>query len=152
MEWTVSLIPPEFSTGPSPAESAWKATTADCRPIECLAWGNGTPASPLQLFVRVGGRSYDEKVADGGEPKSFTGRPRIPTFEELQEAIDHTSPAGAIFSLGAYTSRGRDAGERELPETVEWLGMAISQVGVDPSAPAARSSLIISPGGLKNVN
>lgn len=135
------LIPSEFATGPNPALAAWKTTTEDARPLECLEWGKGTPEDPRRLFVRVG---EPEELHALQELEAGPGpNLRHPTLEELQAAIDHTAPAGSIFSLGMYTSRGQHAEEQELPEAAKYIGMALQQVGVEELTPAARSSLIL---------
>lgn len=167
MEWTVALIPPEFSTLPpgSPPnanlpDSAWRAQTDDLRPIECIVWGKGTPEHPMELFVRVGqGRAHVGNFGvDPGtgvplpDPPIEDTPPRMPTFVELCSAIDRAALAGSVFTLGFYTSKGRATEPDPLPEAAKWVGMQVAQAGFAEGSEAARRSLILTPGGVPNAN
>lgn len=162
MEWSVSLIPPEFSTIPegappsaSPPEAAWRAHTDDQRPIECVVWGRGTPNAPMSLFVRVGALigTKGGRVPPGEQREEATlAPPRMPTFQEMCAAIDHAALEGSVFSLGVYASSGRGSEPDPLPDGTKWVGMAVSQVGFAEGSPAGRGSLILTPGGSRDAN
>ncbi len=156
MEWTVALIPPEFSTLPPEAppqatvpDSAWRSQTDDLRPIECVVWGTGTPEHPMELFVRVGSRM---KAPPEGEVVPAFTEPRMPTFAEVCSAIDRASLKGSVFTLGFYTSKGFALEPEPLPEGARWVGMQVAQAGFAEGSEAARRSLILTPGGLDHAN
>lgn len=150
MKWENGLIPPAFSTGPTPPHACFTAHTDDLRPIECFLWGLGSQTEPYRLFVRVGALSEEPAKWDPEAPTL-----RNPTLEELMSAINHAVPAGASLQIaGALESKGTDQGAQlqEDPEGVEWIGLALIQTGVAEGSPAARRSLILEPGGMNHAD
>lgn len=145
MEWQKILIPPEFTTQPPAPEAAWGAETDDGRPIQCIIWGEGSEASPLILAVRVGKLPPHEEceffVGTGNLPREL----REPTFQELRDAANNLTPEGTGFTLGAIVS-GQPSPDLE---GAEWIVFQLLQIGVAANTPAARRSLIITPGNGK---
>lgn len=164
MEWTVCLIPPDLTINKPAPESAWRAQTVDSRPLECIVWGRGTARAPAALLVRVG--TLDEGFRRGGELYLEKGVPdenreevgavlagmfprlRHPTWEEIQSAADNAAPEGALFTIPPILagSPGPDL------EGNKWFGVQLTQVGAAEGSPAARHSMIATPGGLPHAN
>ncbi len=157
MKWRTILIPSAFVVGGHPAQEAWEAETDDGHPIQCLIWGRGSSASPLTLFVRVGeqvevGYDYQPPTAPGVDASAGIVWPaRQPTLEELEEATNRFSPRGALMGLGPLTSKGPGA-ELTTDVNAPWYGVPLIQAGVAEGSPAARRSLILTPGGKTDAN
>lgn len=141
MDFSVTLIPPEFATPPKAAKRAWRAHTTDNRTLQVIEWGNGTQADPLAFLVRVS--VIESLTPDGAADVSW----RSPHLDELEAAIDALSPAGAVFSLGYYQSEGPDGEPVTLPPGTKWIGAELAQVNVAAHSPAARRSDILHLGG-----
>lgn len=144
LQWVPRLIPSEFSTMDNLPELCLRALTEDNRALEVLLWGKGSESAPFQLLVRI---ETDPPPRGPVEEAPHSRAPRQPTLEELQEAVDRVTPAGTLLSMGYITSRGPAATGPafELPENAEWLGLALSQIGVENNSDASRRSSIILP-------
>jgi hypothetical protein len=143
MEWKTALIPPEFTSPPKPALEAWKAKAGDGREVQYLLWGEGTQAAPYQLFVRVAVLERPDITTPGKSVTDF----RQPFMEEIQSAINHAAPPGAVFNLGQYISQDPKTVEAaELDPLALWIGHAVVQIGAVPLTSADLGGGIITGG------
>lgn len=72
---------------------------------------------------------------------------RFPTFEEIQDAVNHFLPEGLVCIPTGFISVGTGhPATIEFPEETEQVSVELTEVGVVRGSDAAGSSLIIVPG------
>lgn len=144
MHWTEILIPPDLCTGKLSPREAYEAIAPDGRTVQCAMYGDGSRAAPYRALVRV--RRWteweDPDCENSGEPL------RMPTLEEVQDAINHHTPNGCLLAITPVTST--PPAEIEWPAGAEWAGVMLSQVGALEGSEAHRGSLILEGGNNAN--
>ena len=140
-KWIRGLIPAEFTReGPGPTD-CYRRPTEDHLELLVLKYGEGKASSPWLLRVQLQiPQDYDPDIEDG------LLELRFPTMDELQEAVNTFLPEGCLVSFPQLVSMGPEAPAPDFSAS-QVVEIPISQVGALAGSAAARSSLILTPGG-----